>query len=94
MVLAAFTGQLLHCWRHFLCYVSQDFLFNIQSKLGLVEIGSKYRLIWITEKTAKYSCAGAWNSMRDNAPRLNGGDHLVSQSNFKACLCRLARGSQ
>ncbi|KAF3965861.1 hypothetical protein CMV_009982 [Castanea mollissima] len=29
--LKAFTGQLSYCWRHFLCYMSQDYLFNIQS---------------------------------------------------------------
>ena len=33
-------------------------LFNIQSKLSLVEIGSEVMLIWITEKTAKYYFAG------------------------------------
>ena len=31
--------------------MSQDCLLSIQSKLSLVVIGSKYRLIWITEKT-------------------------------------------
>nr|POF00251.1 hypothetical protein CFP56_29801 [Quercus suber] len=29
--LKAFTGQLWYCWKHFLCYMSQDYLFNIQT---------------------------------------------------------------
>ena len=79
----------LYHWGHFLCYMSPDCLFNIQSKLSLVEIESEYRLIWITERTSKYSCAGAWNCIR------NGEDHhLVSQSNSKTCVFWLAKGSQ
>ena len=43
---------------------------RLQSKLSLVEIGSKYRLIWITERTTKYSCAGAWNCTREKCPKV------------------------
>ena len=70
MVLAAFIGQISYSWNHFLSYMSQDCLFNIRIKLILVEIGSEDRLIWITEKTSTYSCAGAWNCMRKKYPKV------------------------
>ncbi|KAK9995004.1 hypothetical protein SO802_024707 [Lithocarpus litseifolius] len=59
MELAAFIVQLSYCWRHFLCYMSQDCLFNIRSKLSLVDIENEYRLICINEITAKYFCVAA-----------------------------------
>ena len=58
--------------RHFLCYTSPDCLFNIESKLSLVEIESKYMLIWITERTSKYSYVDGWkwNCVRRKCPKV------------------------
>ena len=72
MVLAAFTGQLWYCWKHFLCYMSQDCLFNIQSKLSLVEIGREDLLIWITEKQRNIILQVHETVQVRNGPKLNG----------------------
>uniref|UniRef100_A0A7N2LSG4 Uncharacterized protein n=1 Tax=Quercus lobata TaxID=97700 RepID=A0A7N2LSG4_QUELO len=67
--LKAFTGQIWYCWRHFLCYMSQDCFFNIKSKVHQAVLGR-------------------------NSPSLNGEDHhLVSQSNSKARVYRLAKAN-
>ena len=97
MVLAAFTGHLFLSPKALSIYTSPNCLFNIESKLSLVEIESEYMLIWITERTSEYSCAvhGSGTVYGGNAPSLNGEDHhLVSQSNCRTCIYRMAKGSQ
>ena len=70
-------------------------LVNIQSKLSLFEIENEDRLIWIIERTEKHSCVGAWNYITKKCPKVNSEDqHLVSQSNSKTSVYKLAKGSQ